>query len=305
MINYDKIYSSFETPGAFNLLDADHPLEFYIGIDDRGRKCIILRSKFRPDSVKSTSAIDVSIGQVKNNIWSLGFHLIQNSMSGLFYRFIDDIVESSKNLPNSVNDISSVIKRYNSWKKMFYNLKKEILGENEIIGLIGELLFLKNDMLKKYDEQTAVNSWSGCDKTHKDFSVEKDWVEIKSSKSSSLTIKIHSLEQLDSDSDGTLVVYEFEKMSESFDGYSLNNVIRDLFNEVTPESTDVLLEKLKSVGWEYNDEYDKYVYRIISCTKYLVNDSFPRIKKNMISPSIVKVEYELIKNQLYVFKKGD
>ena len=175
MINYDKIYSSFETPGAFNLLDADHPLEFYIGIDDRGRKCIILRSKFRPDSVKSTSAIDVSIGQVKNNIWSLGFHLIQNSMSGLFYRFIDDIVESSKNLPNSVNDISSVIKRYNSWKKMFYNLKKEILGENEIIGLIGELLFLKNDMLKKYDEQTAVNSWSGCDKTHKDFSVEKDW----------------------------------------------------------------------------------------------------------------------------------
>lgn len=305
MINFEKLFSSFTAPGAFNLIDASHPLEFYIGIDDRGRKCIILRSKYRPDTIKATSAIDISIGQVRNNVWSLGFHLVQNSMSGLFYRFIDDIVESSRNLPESVNGMSFVVKRYNAWKKMFYNLKREILSENEIIGLIGELLFLRKEMLKKYPEDVAVNSWSGCDKTHKDFSVESDWYEIKSTKSSSLTIKIHSIEQLDSETDGNLVVYEFEKMSEAFDGISLNNVVRDVLNDVSPENADILLEKLKSVGWEYNDEYDKYVFRITSYTKYKVDDSFPRIKKAVLSPSIAKIEYELLKKDLLEFKEED
>ena len=302
MINYEKIYNSFDAPGAFNLIDSTHPLEFYIGIDDRGRKCIILRSKFRPDVIKSTSAIEISIGQVRNNIWSLGFHLAQNSMSGLFYRFCDDIIESSRELPESINGMTYVVKRYNSWKKMFYTLKKELLSENEIIGLIGELLFLKDEMLLNYDELEAVNSWSGCDKTHKDFSINEDWYEIKSTKSSSLTVKIHSIEQLDADFDGKLVVYEFEKMSESFDGYSLNSVIRDLLNKVSPEIADIILEKLKNIGWEYNDGYDKFVYRIVSFTKYSVNDKFPRLRKKDIPAAIVKLEYEILKKDLLDYK---
>ena len=302
MIDFEKTFNSFGAPGAFNLVDSTHPLDFYIGIDDRGRKCIILRSKFRPDAVKATSAIEISVGQVRNNIWSLGFHLVQNSMSGLFYKFCDDIIESSRNLPESVNGMTYVVKRYNSWKKMFYNLKKDILSENEIMGLIGELLFLRKEMMKKYPEDIAVNSWSGCDKAHKDFSVENDWYEIKATKASSLTVRIHSIEQLDADTNGQLVVFELEKMSETFDGYSLNNVVRDVLNDVSPEVADILLEKLKSVGWEYNDEYDKYVYRITSYTKYLVNDQFPRLKKSNMASSIVKVEYDILKKELYGFK---
>lgn len=302
MINFEKVFNSFTAPGAFNLVDSTHPIEFYIGIDDRGRKSVILRSKFRPDTVKATSAIEISVGQVKNNVWSLGFHLIQNSMSGLFYKFCDDIIESSRNLPDSVNGMSYVVKRYNSWKKMFYKLKKDILSENEIIGLIGELIFLRKEMMKKYSEEVAVNSWSGCDKTHKDFSVEKDWYEIKSTKDSTLTIRIHSLEQLDADTEGQLVLFEFEKMSETFDGYSLNNVVRDVLNDLTPEVADILLEKLKSVGWEYNDEYDKFVYRITSYTKFLVDEKFPRLKKADIPTSIVKIEYDILKNDLLALK---
>lgn len=305
MIDFEKTFNSFDAPGAFNLVDSTHPLDFYIGIDDRGRKCIILRSKFRPDTIKATSAIEISIGQVRNNIWSLGFHLVQNSMSGLFYKFCDDIIESSRNLPESVNGMTYVVKRYNSWKKMFYKLKRENLSETEIMGLIGELLFLRKEMLKKYSEEIAVNSWSGCDKTHKDFSVDLDWYEIKATKASSLTIRIHSIEQLDADNDGQLVVFELEKMSETFDGYTLNNVVRDVLNDISPELSDVLLEKLKSAGWEYNDEYDKYVYRITSYSKYLVNNDFPRIKKSNISNSIVKVEYDILKKELYSLKVNE
>lgn len=303
MINFEKIYSAFEAPNSYNLLDSQHKLEFYVGVDDRGRKCLILRSNFKPEFVKSTSAIDISIGQVRNNIWSLGFHLVHNAMSGLFYKFCDDIVESSRNLPESVNGMAYVVKRYNSWKKLFYNLKKELLSENEIIGLIGELLFLKTYMFKHYSFDIALSSWSGCDKTHKDFSVNETWYEVKSTKSSSLTVRIHSIEQLDSDVDGHLVVYEFEKMSESFDGYTLNSIVRDILNCIPTDLEDLFLEKLKNVGYNYDDGYDKFVYRISTLNSYLVNDDFPRIKKNLLSASIVKVEYEVLKKDLYIFRE--
>ena len=124
---------------------------------------------------------------------------------GIFYKFCDDLVESTRAIFEESMGMSFVCKRYNSWKKLFYNLNKTTLSESQQMGLIGELLFLKNDMFKNYTIEEAINSWSGCDKTHKDFSIGDDWYEIKSSASNSLTIKISSLEQLDSETDGILL----------------------------------------------------------------------------------------------------
>lgn len=302
MIDYFKQFESFKEPGAFNLLDSKHKVEFYIGIDTSGRKTLVIRSKSKPGIVKSTSAIEVSVGQVKNNIWSLGFHLIHNSMSGLFYRFCDDLVESSRDIPESFTDMNYIVNRYDSWKKMFYNLKKEVLSENEIMGLMGELLFLHNDLAQDYGMETALKAWSGSDKTHKDFSIDDVWFEIKSTKSNSLTIKINSVEQLDSDIDGFLVIYEFEKMSEEFEGYSLNNIIRDILNQIDESLEDLFLEKLRNVGYNYDDTYDKFMFRIMSSSKLLVNSDFPRIQKSDLSNSIVKVEYDLLKQNLKKFE---
>ena len=60
MIDYFKQFESFKEPGAFNLLDSEHKVDFYIGIDTSGRKTLVLRSKSKPGIVKSTSAIEVS-----------------------------------------------------------------------------------------------------------------------------------------------------------------------------------------------------------------------------------------------------
>jgi hypothetical protein len=302
MIDYFQQFESFNEPGAFNLLDSKHKVEFYIGIDMSGRKTLVIRSKAKPDIVKSTSAIEVSVGQVKNNIWSLGFHLILNSMSGLFYRFCDDLVESSRDIPENLNDMNFIVNRYDSWKKMFYNLKKDVLSENEIMGLIGELLFLHKDLAINYGMETALKAWSGSDKTHKDFSINDVWFEVKSTKSNSLTIRINSLEQLDSDIDGFLIIYEFEKMSEEFEGYSLNNVIRDILILIDESLQDLFLEKLRNFGYNYDDTYDKFMFRLTSSSKMIVNSDFPRIQKSDLSNSIVKVEYDLLKQNLKKFK---
>lgn len=95
-------------------------------------------------------------------------------------------------------------------EKMFYGNSK-ILSENEVIGLIGELLFLKDYCFPIYGISIGLNGWSGPEPTHKDFSYKNEWYEIKSINSFKNTVSISSIEQLDSLVEGKLVVYSFEK----------------------------------------------------------------------------------------------
>ena len=173
------------------------------------------------------------------------------------------------------------------------------------MGLIGELLFLRDDMFKNYDHQKAIDSWSGCDKTHKDFSVDDDWYEIKSPSVSSPSVKISSIEQLDSDKPGMLVVYEMEKMSGAYNGLTLNNVVHSVLAILEPDEETILIEKLKVAGWEENEEYDKTCFRNVTKNYYVVNDDFPRIKKNNLPLAVIDVEYKILKRDLvnHIVKK--
>lgn len=287
--------------GKYRYYDASHPLKFFIGIDERNRKTVVLINPSKPDNIKKTSAIDVESVKTSDNNYRLSFHLNDNSMEGIFFKFCDDLVESTRIVYNETIGMSLVCKRYNLWKKLFYKLNKTTLTESQQMGLIAELLFLKDDLIKNHNSHEAIAAWSGCDKTHKDFSIGDDWYEIKSSQVSKLTIKISSLEQLDADKDGTLVVYEFEKMSEEYNGLTLNTVVNDILSQIEPDDEDYLLEKLKTVGYEVSEEYDKCCFRNVSKHYYKVNDNFPKITAKDLKPSIVEVKYEILKKDLSSF----
>ena len=303
-----KVCEKFEGLVEFDkykLWDPTHPLEFLVGLDDKGRKTFVLVNPTKPDDLKKTSAIDVDSAKIGVNSYRLSFHLNDPSMEGIFYKFCDDIVESTRAIFDPSMGMTLVCRRYNLWKKLFYKLKKDILSETEQMGLIGELLFLRDDMFKSYSQSKAIESWTGCDKTHKDFSVDADWFEIKSPSVGSESVKISSIEQLDSDKPGMLVVFELEKMSGAYNGLTLNNVVHSILSMLEPEEENILIEKLKVAGWEENEEYDKTCFRNVTKNYYVVNDDFPRLKKSDLSPAIIGVEYKILKRDLlnYIVKK--
>lgn len=78
-------------------------------------------------------------------------------------------------------------------------------------GLDRRAPFLKDYMIPDRGIDVALNSWMGPEKTHKDFSDQQDWFEVKTISFGKECVRISSIEQLDSDIDGTLVVYELEK----------------------------------------------------------------------------------------------
>ena len=95
-------------------------------------------------------------------------------------------------------------------------------------------------------------------------------------------------------------------MSPSFDGISLNKLVKQVLDILTLESDkDLFIEKLKQVGYVYNELYDNYVYNLSSINSYIVNDEFPRIKSNMLPKSVVKTKYEIILTSIERFRRSN
>lgn len=157
-------------------------------------------------------------------------------------------------------------------------------------GHVMETLSEEVDEMEK-----GLNGWSGPEPTHKDFSYKEVWFEIKSINSFKNSVSISSLEQLDSELPGHLVVYNFEKMSSSFAGITLNKLVALISKTLQYETDrDIFFAKLKQVGYSYNEVYDNYVYNLIKVDSYLVDDRFPRIKADTLPSGITKVQYDVL-----------
>lgn len=290
----EKRYAEFKNANYFSRFDKDHILDLRIGLDEKMRKSIELRcSKFKTRKVTSTNVIDV--GQFKfNDYYAVRFSLIEDDMCGLFYKFCDDLVESTRNLKSVEEGYTAVTDRYYQWRKMFVSSKKNLLTEPEIMGLIGEILVLKGYLANRIGLSNALKSWSGQELTHKDFSFDNTWIESKAISLAAQSVKISSLEQLESDFEGELAVHSLEKMSTAYNGITLNKLIIEtmkLFQ--TGEERDAFTTKVALQGYEYNGYYDDFVYEVGSFRRYIVNNEFPKLTHRDLSDAICKANYEL------------
>lgn len=279
-----------------------HPLELYLGKNEKGYPTLRYNGAFQPVKVIGNSLLEIKqVRTCEYNSLLFSFNSLDNL--SLFYNFCEDIISQTDNY-SGTNGYIEIVNRYNQWKKMFYGSSK-LLNENEIIGLIGELMFLKTFAIGKYGTTAGLSGWSGPEPTHKDFSYGDDWFEIKTINSFKNSIFISSIEQLDSENDGRLIVYRMEKMSPCFNGVSLNKLVGDIMQSLALDTDkDILIEKLKQVGYAYNEVYDNYVYNYISFDAYLVNSDFPRLKADRLPVGIGKVQYEVLLTQIEKFKEN-
>lgn len=217
-------------------------MELYLGLNDQGQKTLRFNGVFTP--VKIVGNALLIIKQVRTaSGHSILFSFNSKENFTLFYKLCEDIINQT-DACSPANGYVEIVNRYNLWKKMFYG-RKDILSEDEIQGLIAELLFLKNNIFDLYGTTAGLNSWSGPEPTHKDFSHGNDWFEVKSISNNKPTVFISSIEQLESNSDGKLVVFHMEKMSPEFNGYSLNPLVEEIMNSFAMDSDrDLFLDKL-------------------------------------------------------------
>lgn len=293
MENVKERFRSISGINIFTRISPLHVIDLYVGLDDHGRYAIKYRGHFKPESkIKSVAGIEVN--QYQNEDFNtLQFSLTYNENKELFFTFCEDIIETTRIISDKRNAYKIILDRFYSWKKMFA-APKNLLSESEIMGLIGELLFLRDFLFEKYGKGEALKSWSGQALTHKDFSYNDKWYEIKAIHSGKDAVKISSLEQLQSINDGELVVFSLEKMSPSFDGVKINSLALEILDMIELDvQKDLFLSAILSHGFTFNENYDELVYAVISMTRYLVDTSFPKLTRDDVKEAILKVQYDL------------
>ena len=302
-MNIKEYFAKFTRPSYFSRIDNTHTLELFIGLDEQARKAIELRANFVPVKVTGTSAIDVS--QYKKDTYNtLRFSLIDDDMSGLFYKFCEDIVEQTRELKTEKDGYKAIINRFFQWKKMFVLSKNNFLTEPEIMGLIGEILFLRDDLSKRIGLSEALRSWSGQELTHKDFSYGNMWYEVKCISMGHQSVRISSLEQLASDIPGELIVFSMEKMSTAYNGITLNQLILEtskLF--ASDEDRESFLAKVALQGYFYHNYYDDFVFEVSNIMYFDVTEDFPRLTSPNVPKGITKASYELSIAEIVPFMK--
>ena len=296
---YNTFINGFRS-GAYIRLGENKDLSLYLGKDESGNYSFEFRGRYAPFKISSSDVIIVTQLQNRDS-YTLRFSLANKDLLEYFCTFCEDLFDSTKDIREDEVAYKQLCERYFSWKKLF-RPHSGTMSDSEIVGLLGELLFMDERMIPDWGTQIALDSWTGPEKTHKDFSTDKVWYEIKTINSGKTTVRISSIEQLDSEIEGFLVVYDLEKMSPTFNGLKLNAIVQKLLHVLTSSQREEFITKLSLYNYDFSPIYDNFVFSVVGVSTYVVKDDFPRLTRDNLPLAISKVQYDLNLSDIDIYK---
>lgn len=275
----------------------DSTLKVYYGITIEKLFRISFISSIRPLELESTKEIKVTQGKESDNVYWTCFDLLNDDAKDVFFVFCDSLVDSVSNSKDDFEALNSLRERYYAWKLLLRNKGK--MAYEIYQGLYGELYFLKEELSKQVGVEKAVLSWVGPEGYSKDYSIGDTWFEIKTIGTSSNSVKINSLAQLESDVKGHLVIITVEKMSDQFEGAlsSVSLLYRSILDGINShEIRENFVNKVLKYGYVDDDAtVNNQKFEVKKINYYSVDKKFPKLTRDTIKISAIsQVTYDLI-----------
>lgn len=152
---------SFQS-GEFIRVGENRNLSLFVGKDEKGNYAFDFRGSYIPVRIAQSDVITVQQGKSGED-YILRFSLCNNELLEYFSTFCQDLLDSTEYTKNDEDAYKTLCSRYFSWKKLF-RPNKSGMNDNEVMGLIGELLFMQDYMIPHYGVDTALDSWMGPEK---------------------------------------------------------------------------------------------------------------------------------------------
>ena len=298
MIDIQQIFGELTQQESFKRIrDVDSPISVFCGIREVNLPSIAFMTDNPPVLIESTQCIKVSQWEERDKTYWSRFDLQNSNARTIFYSLCLDLIQSTYGSKDSTEAIQNVKNRFTVWRKMFKKAPSPMSIE-EYQGLFGELYFLYYILSKKIGLEKAIKSWSGANRTAKDFSIEEDWYEIKTITTGTSEIKISSLTQLESEVEGRLVAVRVERMSESYDdGHAtVEAIIKSVIDEnIDLSIKDDFLSKVMAYGYSAEMDLSAFPrFSVKTVDSYIVSGDFPRLTtKDITYDEISKVTYNL------------
>lgn len=306
-VNFEKKYNELEKNIFDNQkkVDIDSKIKIFYGMSNDGYIRLSFLSSIVPPQIDSTKSLRVIQGKEGENVYWTCLDLINNEFKKIFFYFCEDIVSAILNSKDEIDELNIIRDRFYIWKIMFKKAKNSLSLEKEQ-GLFGELYFLYSYMIPKYGIDISINSWAGPLGYNKDFSMETDWIEVKTPSVNADCIKISSLSQLSSDVPGRLAIIKVEKMSNEFDGdnSSVLDLVESISNKISSlELKQKFLSKVAEYGFSEENNFVNYRFDVQNVSLYKVEKDFPRLNESDIKyQEINNIQYEIFINTLLKFK---
>jgi hypothetical protein len=299
---FEQRWQELDLPGeapAYQRVDESHPLDFYLGRDLTGEWLLLLVTDQQPPASQNYQAIHVLSRLRHDGRWALVFRLVKPELARVFSHLCEDLVESSRNLPDPAKAVPFVMARFARWQRLLEKGRSGLLDLHELRGLLGELLFLEQRMIPMYGIEPAVNGWMGPLGADQDFALPDCHYEVKTIRDGAGTVRISSAEQLDLDApELKLSVVILDDMAgpggtDIFTPLDLVGRIRSRI-ESMPSSIQSFEEKLLAAGYLDREEYAAFRFSLRAVRQYRVEGNFPRIVRSDLSSGIGAVGYEII-----------
>lgn len=278
---------------GFLKLGLENPLNLQIGYSQSAYKSFIVMDTGIIKNIPSSFAVKVSNIQLMNMSWILEFQLVHLSFEEEFLRLCWDMIEYSSKEEDALN---ALIHRYMTWQKLLQYENKSVMSFQRQKGLLGELIYLST-MIDNMGAEEAVDSWTGPDGSDQDFIFPADWAEVKSVSLASETVHISSLQQLQQEMEGKLIVYILESTTAGENRVCLVDVVNEIKTKLINNARylDRFDLKLYKYGYRksHENEYCNNSFRFIEKREYVVNDIFPKLVGENVCAEIVSCKYEL------------
>ena len=298
-------WSAINKPSTdFNvrLVDNNHPLLLYWGVDARNRYVFVYDGDAlaMPEqrSLPSLSGISTAI-VMQGERAKLVLILNETANWELFHALCSDIIRATIYVREAVHGSAIVLRRLKRWQDFLKKERSQILTMDKIKGLIGELLFLSDPLATSFGWNDAITFWKGPEDAPQDFAVHETAVEVKcQSGGSKPSVRISSVEQLNPQlAEAYLVVYTIATASgEAATHFNLNSLI-DSIREKLQTSSEVARERFEDLiylaGYVSSDKYLEFNFIKIAVKCFKIVEGFPRILISGVPVGVDSLSYVL------------
>lgn len=275
--------------------DESHPLDFFITYDESHNMQMMLISDHLPSVPASSKQISVRANPRHDGKYALCFSLADKSLREQFVSLCWDIMDCTYDIPNKRSGVKRAINRFCMWQKLFAEAKDKRLSDAEIKGLIGELCVLKQVVLLKHLPRVALAGWVGPLGADRDFEMPFTWYEVKAVSLSKDIVSISSLDQLDTDVEGDLLIARIEKVSPNTPGsFSLNSLVDEIKDSLDNwDSRTIFDSRIATTKYDRSDPRAEEAYVLHRIESYKVDNDFPRIRRSKIPVGVSNATYDL------------
>ena len=194
-------------------------------------------------------------------------------LAEVFSHLVDEVIEELRREPG--RPASTARRVLNRWRELIEREIPNLLSEERLLGLFGEL-----HILRRLAEETsdAVAMWTGPLGSRFDFQRYTRALEVKTvAAGTDTSVHIHGVDQLEPPPGGTLHLWVLSVERRSATGESIPALIA----RIRERGVDALAlsSKLHSAGYAEHDElhYAEVLFSVLGEQVFRVDSAFPRI----------------------------